>query len=138
MDKNLLFRDSINHPEHGMSQPLSHRFQLWGWIIFIFSALFFMTSSIRAEDPLSLAGGALFLLACFVFLVPLVAELKESSSSLSRPRKYSRYLPDWFRAASSRLRAPAAPRMRPAPERHQDQIRRHQARSELRFFASTR
>ena len=68
-----------------MSQALSHRFQLWGWIIFIFSALFFMASSIRAEDPVSLIGGALFLLACFVFLVPLIAELRESTSNLSQP-----------------------------------------------------
>ena len=121
-----------------MSQPLNHRFQLWGWIIFIFSALFFMVASIRADDPISLVGGALFLLACCVFLVPLVAELRTSTSSLSRPRKYFRYLRDWWRAVNSQLRAPAAPKMLPVQEHHRDQIRRHRVRSELRFFASIR
>ena len=121
-----------------MSQPLHHRFQLWGWILFIFSALFFMASSIRTGDPVSLIGGLLFLVACFVFLVPLVAEMLEGSSSLSRLRKYSRYPRDWFRAASYLSRAPAAPTMQPALERLPDQIQRHQVRSELRFFASMR
>ncbi len=83
-----------------MSQPLHHRFQLWGWILFIFSALFFIASSIRAGDPLSLLGGLLFLVACFVFLVPLIAELDESASNLSLPRKCFRYLRDWSRAGS--------------------------------------
>jgi len=76
-----------------MSQPLHHRFQLWGWIIFIFSALFFIASSLRAGDPLSLIGGLLFLLACFVFLVPLIVEIAPGFNSLSRLRKYFRYRP---------------------------------------------
>ncbi len=48
-------------------------YQLGGWILFIFSALFFIASSIRAGDILSLMGGLLFLFACFVFLIPLIA-----------------------------------------------------------------
>ena len=76
-----------------MSQPLHHRFQLWGWIIFIFSALFFIASSLRAGDPLSLIGGLLFLLACFVFLVPLIVEIAPGFNNLSRLRKYFRYRP---------------------------------------------
>jgi len=121
-----------------MPQPLNHRFQLWGWIIFIFSALFFMAASMRADDPVSLIGALLFLLACFVFLVPLVAEMIAASSSLSRLRRYSRYPRDWLRAASSLSRAPGVPKMRPVLERQLDQIQRHQVRSELRFFASIR
>ena len=121
-----------------MSQSLHHRFQLWGWILFIFSAVFFMLSSIRAGDPISLIGGLLFLLACFVFLVPLVAELRETSSNLSRPSRYFRYLRDWFHAARCLSRAPGAPTTWPAPEHLQAQSRRHRVRSELRFFASTR
>ncbi len=121
-----------------MSQSLSHRFQLWGWVIFIFSALFFIASSYRAGDPLSLLGGVLFLLACFVFLVPLVAEIAPTSSNLSRLRKYFRYPRDWFRAAHCLSRVPAAPTIWPAPEHLQAQNRRQQVRSELRFFASTR
>ena len=121
-----------------MSKNSQHRFHLWGWILFVFSALFFMASSIRADDPVSLIGGVLFLVACFVFLAPLLAELKAGSSNLSPPRKYSRYLRDWFRAANSLSRAPGAPMMLPVPEHQRDQIRHHQVRSELRFFASTR
>jgi hypothetical protein len=48
------------------------RFQLAGWILFIFSALFFIATSIRAGDTLGLMGGLFFLFACFVFLIPLV------------------------------------------------------------------
>ncbi len=55
-----------------MSQTTHHRFQFWGWILFIFSALFFIASSIRADDPIGLIGGVLFLVACFVFLAPHV------------------------------------------------------------------
>ena len=121
-----------------MSHHAQHRYQLWGWILFIGSAIFFMASSIRADDPVSLMGGTLFLLACFVFLVPLVAELKAGASNSSQPRRYFRYLQDWFRAVNSRSRAPGARWKLPAPERQPDQIQPHSVRSELRFFASTR
>ena len=121
-----------------MPQSLNHRFQLWGWIIFIFSALFFIASSLRAGDPVSLIGGLLFLLACFVFLVPLVAEIATGSNNLSRLRKYFRYPRDWFRAARCLSRAPGAPTIWPAPAHLQAQNQRLQVRSELRFFASTR
>jgi hypothetical protein len=51
-------------------------FQLCGWLLFICSALFFIISSIRAGDILSLAGGILFLIACFVFLVPVISAIQ--------------------------------------------------------------
>jgi len=126
-----------------MSQITQHRFQLWGWILFIASAIFFMASSIRAGDPLSLIGGAFFLVACFIFLAPLLTQLAAShreagASSLAPPRKYFRYQPDWFRAVSSQLRAPAAQTMPPVPAHLLRQNQRHSIRSELRFFASTR
>ena len=121
-----------------MPKTSQHRFHLWGWILFVFSAIFFMLSSIRAGDPISLIGGVLFLVACFAFLAPLLAELKASVSSLSPPHKYSQHRPGWFRAARSQWHAPGAPMMLPVPEHQRDQIRHHQVRSELRFFASTR
>ena len=121
-----------------MSMTTQHRFQLWGWILFVFSAIFFIVSSLRAGDPVSLVGGLLFLLACFVFLVPLVQEMMTGSSSLSRLRRYSLYPRDWFRAANCLSRAPGVTMMLPVPEHQRDQIRHHQVRSELRFFASTR
>jgi len=67
-------------------KPISqHRFQLLGWVLFIFSALFFITSSIRAEDPVSLIGGLLFLFACFVFLIPLVSTMRSGKAPGSEP-----------------------------------------------------
>lgn len=92
-----------------MSQQAQHRYQLWGWILFIGSAIFFMASSIRADDPVSLMGGTLFLVACFVFLVPLVAEIRANASNSSQPSRYFQYLRDWFRVGNSRSRVPGAP-----------------------------
>ena len=57
-----------------------HRFQLLGWVLFVFSALFFITSSIRAGDLVSLIGGLLFLFACFVFLIPLVSTMQSAAT----------------------------------------------------------
>ena len=121
-----------------MSKRNQHRYQLWGWGLFIGSAIFFILASIRANDPVSLAGGTLFLVACFVFLVPLLAEVKAASSNSSRPRKYSQYRPGWSRAVNWLWRALVAPKTRPGPAHHPEQNRRHSIRSELRFFASTR
>ena len=44
--------------------------QIWGWVLFIASALFFIASSLKSGDMISLFGGLFFLLACFVFLIP--------------------------------------------------------------------
>ena len=58
-----------------------NRFQLLGWVLFVFSALFFITSSFRAGDQVGLIGGLLFLFACFVFLIPLVSTMRSSMTS---------------------------------------------------------
>jgi len=58
-----------------VSQSIQHRFQLWGWLLFVFSALCYVATSARAGDLLGLAGGLLFLVACLLFLAPLVAEI---------------------------------------------------------------
>jgi hypothetical protein len=52
----------------------SSRYELCGWLLFVFSAIFFISSSIRAGDLLSLLGGILFLIACFVFIIPLLSK----------------------------------------------------------------
>jgi len=41
-----------------------------GWILFVFSALAFIASSLRAGDMVGLVGGVLFLVACLIFLIP--------------------------------------------------------------------
>lgn len=47
------------------------RHELIGWVLFTFSALFFVATSVRAGDMLGLLGGLLFLIACFFFMAPL-------------------------------------------------------------------
>ena len=44
------------------------RYELWGWILFTISALFFIVSSLRNGDIVGLSGGVFFLLACGAFL----------------------------------------------------------------------
>ncbi len=53
-----------------MDQRKEHRINLAGWLLFIVSALFFIGTSLRAEDTLGLLGALFFLVACFVFLLP--------------------------------------------------------------------
>lgn len=52
------------------------RYDLWGWLLFVISALFFMASSIRAGDVVGLLGGIFFLLACVAFLASYVGVRK--------------------------------------------------------------
>jgi len=67
-------------------QPVNqNRFRLLGWVLFVFSAQFFITSSIRAGDLVSLIGGLLFLFACFVFLFPLVSTMRSETAPSSEP-----------------------------------------------------
>ncbi len=120
-----------------MTRKRQQTWQLWGWILFIVSALFFIATSLRAGDPLGLLGGVFFLVACFVFLVPLAAEA-DWLSNLSRLSRYFRYPRDWFRAASFLSPAPAARMTAPVPEYLRDQSQRLQVRSALRYYASTR
>ena len=54
-------------PKHG--PPKVRRYDLWGWLLFVVSALFFIVSSIRNGDIVGLLGGVFFLLACVAFLV---------------------------------------------------------------------
>lgn len=59
--------------ENRASEESSYfRYQLTGWILFVLCALLFIASSWRNGDTLALLGSFVFLLACVVFLVPLV------------------------------------------------------------------
>jgi hypothetical protein len=57
----------------GMNEDRRRKFNLAGWGLFIVSAVFFMLAALRSGDPLGLLGGFFFLVACIVFLVPLLA-----------------------------------------------------------------
>lgn len=54
----------IKHPRRS---PSKKKLELFGWVIFVFSALCFIVASIG--NPWAMAGSVLFLLACFVFLI---------------------------------------------------------------------
>ena len=45
---------------------------LIGWVLFVISALAFITSSLRSGDTAGLIGGGLFLAGCLTFLIPYI------------------------------------------------------------------
>ncbi|CAN5678997.1 hypothetical protein BH18ACT11_BH18ACT11_29150 [soil metagenome] len=51
-------------------------YDLWGWLLFVISALFFIVSSIRNGDVIGLLGGVIFFLACMAFLASYVGVRK--------------------------------------------------------------
>jgi glucan phosphoethanolaminetransferase (alkaline phosphatase superfamily) len=55
--------------------------QLLGWILFVICAVLFILSGIRFGDVLMITASVIFLLACVVFLVPLIKALKEVDES---------------------------------------------------------
>jgi len=48
------------------------KFHLWGWILFLVCAGFFIASNIEGGSILGLVGSTIFLLDCVVFIIPLV------------------------------------------------------------------
>ena len=58
------------------SPPKVKRYDLWGWLLFVISALLFMVSSIRNGDIVGLLGGVFFLLACVAFLASYIGTYK--------------------------------------------------------------
>ncbi|NIV71372.1 MAG: cytochrome oxidase subunit III [Calditrichae bacterium] len=46
------------------------KLHIWGWVLFLISAIFFTAISIKSGDILGLIGALLFLIACVVFLIP--------------------------------------------------------------------
>ena len=49
------------------------KYNLWGWILFVVCAGFFIASALQNGDVLYLIGSIVFLLACIVFIIPLVS-----------------------------------------------------------------
>ncbi|PLX71285.1 MAG: hypothetical protein C0602_01375 [Denitrovibrio sp.] len=54
------------------------KFQLYGWMLFIFCALLFILSGAVNRDILTFAGSVVFFVACIFFIVPLLSELSDS------------------------------------------------------------
>jgi hypothetical protein len=55
--------------------------QIVGWILFVICAIFFLASGLKNDDILTTIGSAAFLIACFVFLYPLVTVVKNNSKT---------------------------------------------------------
>ncbi len=55
---------------NGMSRE--SKFNLWGWLLFIVCAIFFIASATINGDILYLIGSIVFLFACLIFILPLV------------------------------------------------------------------
>jgi hypothetical protein len=53
-------------------------FHLAGWILFIVCALFYLASSIISRDYLAFAGSLIFLIACFIFVYPLLVSIRDT------------------------------------------------------------
>jgi F0F1-type ATP synthase assembly protein I len=49
----------------------SDRLQLIGWLLFVVCAVFYIVSSLESGSISSLIGSVLFLIACFLFMIPL-------------------------------------------------------------------
>ena len=56
------------------------RLHFWGWILFSICALLFIAASIKNGDVLSLAASLIFLVACGVFMVPLLKKGNRNKS----------------------------------------------------------
>ena len=60
------------------------KYHLFGWILFIVCAIFFIASSLKNGDTLTFIGSVLFLIACIVFLIPLIKTTKKISNDTKR------------------------------------------------------
>jgi hypothetical protein len=60
-----------------VSPQKDKRFEIWGWVLFTVSALFFIASSLRNGDIIGLLGGVFFLLACAAFLASYIGTNKD-------------------------------------------------------------
>jgi len=49
------------------------KFHLWGWSLFLICAGFFIASSLMDSNLLSLIGSLIFLVACVIFIIPLIS-----------------------------------------------------------------
>jgi choline-glycine betaine transporter len=54
--------------------------QLWGWGLFVACAVLFILSGVRAGDILTITASVLFLLACMVFIKPLVKAIRQDNN----------------------------------------------------------
>ena len=63
------------------SQRRERKFHLWGWLLFLVCAGLFIASSREADNLLGLVGSIIFLVACVIFLIPLLIRRKPGKDS---------------------------------------------------------
>jgi len=54
------------------------KYHLAGWILFVICAIFFLASSLKNHDTLTFIGSVIFLIACIIFLIPMVGSIKKN------------------------------------------------------------
>ena len=64
--------------KHNNQISQEEKYHLAGWILFVICSIFFIASSLKNHDTLTFIGGLLFLVACVVFLIPLVKTNKNN------------------------------------------------------------
>lgn len=62
------------------NQDMKH--QLWGWILFLVCAIFFIASGLKNQDILTIAGSVVFFIACILFMIPLVTSNKRRDENM--------------------------------------------------------
>ncbi len=66
------------HQENNKGQDFTY--QVAGWILFILCAILFIASSLKNQDTLAFIGSVIFLIACIVFLIPLIRTDKKEDN----------------------------------------------------------
>ncbi len=88
LDRSIRVHMVKNKPEKMNCK--AERYQLYGWLLFITCALLFIVESFINRQPLLFVGSIIFLLACFLFLVPLLDTLRNGKD---RDKNYTRGKP---------------------------------------------
>jgi hypothetical protein len=60
---------------------------LVGWILFVLCAVFFIASSIKNRDVLTLIGSIFFLVSCVFFIIPLIKKMKTPDDTIKSCNK---------------------------------------------------
>ncbi|MFQ6121720.1 MAG: cytochrome oxidase subunit III [Dehalococcoidales bacterium] len=53
---------------------LERKWNLFGWVLFVMCAGFFIASAVKSNDNWGLVGSIIFMGACVVFIIPLVTK----------------------------------------------------------------
>ena len=61
------------------SLPREKKFELWGWVLFLVSAVFYIVGGIRNGDVVGVLGAVFFFVACIVFLIPFLSGSRRRS-----------------------------------------------------------